>query len=70
VTAQITAPWSLQQQVALKAHQRNNLTHPYTCKDGHMLDPSVAGWVCSQPGCDYVQNWAHDPLPAEGSANA
>jgi hypothetical protein len=55
----IHAPFTAAQREALADHQEAVRVHPYTCpNDGRKLVP-LERWVC--PGCDYTQDWAHDP---------
>lgn len=28
--------------------------------DQRVLIATLAGWICSDPNCDYVQTWAHE----------
>jgi hypothetical protein len=71
----IQAPWTLAQQVALKAWQDDGAHHPYTCAnlgeaphaagDQGILNPTFAGWHCEV--CGYTQGWAYDPVQPAGS---
>ncbi|MHB9862158.1 hypothetical protein [Streptomyces sp. YIM S03343] len=63
-TDRIRPPWTPEQVATLNAFQERGGTHPFTCgNDSH--DVSVVlmahrdGWHCSDPGCDYRQDWAH-----------
>jgi hypothetical protein len=56
------APWTPEQVERLRTRQKEDVFHPYTCiKHSHRsLVPTINGWICDAPGCDYSQNWAHD----------
>lgn len=55
----IKAPFTAEQQQLLNEHQANPQVHSYTCRN--CGDPLYAmeHWVCR--GCDYTQDWAHNP---------
>lgn len=60
----IRAPWTPEQVAALNAFQQHGGMHPFTCgnerHDVHyVLIARADGWHCSQPPCDYRQDWAH-----------
>lgn len=62
MTKQSFAPWTEEQVERLQLRQQTYLLHPYTClrHSYRALRPTVNGWVCDGPGCDYSQNWAQD----------
>lgn len=56
------APFNETQISMLRMHQHNKV-HPYTCgaDSSHLpLSPDVAGLICREPGCGYIQTWAHN----------
>lgn len=60
----VKAPWTQDQVAALELYQQHPRFHPYTCPYTHdwrnrRLVPTVDGWVCGHPHCDYTQDWAH-----------
>lgn len=67
MSEKITAPWSMEQVLALTRFQTEALAHPFTCPNRHdhpvifgdngVLIPTVRGWICQC--CDYTQDWAH-----------
>lgn len=58
--AKIYSPWSYEEVDNLNERQKINTMHPYTClKCGDNLVAYFSGWRCSNPSCDYRQNWAH-----------
>lgn len=58
-------PWTELQVVTLNRYQALGLMHPYTCPRHHFEDgetqlaASTDGWHCTNPQCDYTQQWAH-----------
>ncbi|MFJ8798467.1 hypothetical protein [Streptomyces sp. NPDC102487] len=80
----IHAPWTSKQVAALNAFQQRGGIHPFTCNREVHPAPLVLlahrdGWHCSEPACDYRQDWAHafmaDPsawpaVPVAGSPPA
>ena len=65
----IHAPWTDEQVAALNTYQVSGVFHPFTCgkrdEPGHehpvddgLLVATNDGWVCSNPSCDYTQEWA------------
>jgi len=67
MTEPITAPWTSEQVQALNDYQERGDMHPYTCGALHasgrspVLDATHAGWICPDPDCGYVQDWAWNP---------
>lgn len=65
MTDQITAPWTVEQVNALNRFQQEANMHPFTCGALHasgqspVLEATLAGWMCPDLTCDYVQDWAH-----------
>jgi hypothetical protein len=62
----IHAPFTDEQVEALNRFQARPDAHPFTCgNDARRHDRQVnlvatnEGWVCSDSGCSYTQNWAH-----------
>ncbi len=53
----VTAPFSPEQVKSLAEYQLADLTHPFTCENGHTLQATENGLVCD--ACGYNQNWAH-----------
>ncbi|MET7944404.1 hypothetical protein [Streptomyces sp. NPDC005302] len=60
----IRAPWTSEQVAALNACQQRGGMPPFTC--GREVHPAPLvllahrdGWHCSDPDCDYRQDWAH-----------
>lgn len=60
----ILAPFTPEQVEGLNRFQRQELTHPFTCPEGHILIARRESWVC--PCCDYTQNWAHNFMVLTG----
>lgn len=62
--AHLKAPWTPEQVQHLNKWQEGMGVHPFTCgrfhKEPHNLVATEFGWVCSQPQCDYWQDWCHD----------
>jgi hypothetical protein len=61
----IVAPWSTETVETLNAYQVAGVMHPFTCAldSGHgagYLLATKQGWVCTEDGCGYTQDWAHD----------
>lgn len=59
----LRAPWTPEQVHALNAFQSGSGMHPFTCGRDHggqhiALIARTDGWHCSEPSCDYRQNWA------------
>lgn len=57
---QIVAPFTKRQVRHLNEWQQRDDVHPFTCPCGATLVAETDGWRCSEAGCDYRQNWAHD----------
>ena len=55
----LTAPWNPEQVEALNRFQTEAFMHPFTCLDHHLLVAASDGWHCTEPACDYTQQWAH-----------
>ena len=62
----IEAPFSKEQVEALNRFQARPDFHEYTCGNDErhsgrhaLLVATRDGWVCSDPECEYTQNWAH-----------
>lgn len=51
------APWTVEEVELLNDEQLLGKTHPYTCDQGHNLIALMSGWVCSNPICEYTQNY-------------
>ena len=61
----VQAPWSDDIVERLNAFQHSDMFHPYTCGDCRSdLIATNAGWKCSEVGCSFTQNWAHNPPTA------
>lgn len=57
----VRAPFAPAQVASLNDYQRAPVFHPFTCAPAsHLLVATPAGWVCSEPGCGYTQDWAWD----------
>jgi hypothetical protein len=61
----VIAPWSPETVDALNRFQDWGVMHPFTCgiDSAHgtgKLRATEQGWKCTDPNCDYRQNWAHD----------
>ena len=55
----VYSPWTADEVRNLNFRQK--VFHPYTCEDcGAVLIAEEFGWICSNPYCDYMQNWALD----------
>ncbi len=58
----IKAPWTQDIVDRLNAIQTAGFLHPYTCGECRSdLIATTDGWKCSEVGCDYTQDWAHEP---------
>lgn len=60
----IHAPFTPAQVEALNRYQSHGNMHPFTCGNAHdgasvVLIARADGWHCSDPLCDYRQDWAH-----------
>lgn len=60
----IHAPFTEEQAAALNRYQVAGRMHPFACPREHegqtdLIARAGAGWVCSDPRCDYTQDWAH-----------
>lgn len=68
----IVAPWNAETAEALNAYQVAGVMHPFTCaRDsqhgaGYLL-AAEQGWVCTEDGCGYTQDWAHDFMTTEAA---
>ncbi len=57
------APFSSDQVLSLKEHQKCQHIHPFTCGDcGAILEPTTDGWICPVDGCEYTQNWCNSHM--------
>jgi DNA-binding MarR family transcriptional regulator len=59
----IYAPWDMQTVRNLNRFQNLSFIHPYTCDNAshggsRRLVAGPDGWHCSNPTCEYTQNWA------------
>lgn len=57
------APWTEEQVAFLNEYQQVGFMHPFTCGNEGCRNDLVAtknGWICSDPDCNYTQDWAHD----------
>lgn len=55
----LVQPWTSEQVDALNRYQSESRMHPFTCLDHHLLAASHSGWYCTDPDCEYTQDWAH-----------
>jgi len=60
----ITAPFTPEQVEALNRWQEHGPGHPFTCpRSRHAVHVALIArtdsWHCSDPACDYRQDWAH-----------
>ena len=56
----LIAPWTADQVDNLNRFQTEARMHPFTCGQCCMeLVARRIGWHCSDPDCDYTQQWAH-----------
>lgn len=53
----VYAPFSPEQVKSMTEYQVFDRAHPFTCKNGHTLQPTEEGLVCDI--CGYNQDWAH-----------
>lgn len=58
------APWTAEEVANLKRRQGVDHLHPYTCRCGDVLIPTVDGWTCVKG--HYRQDWCHR-VDAEGN---
>lgn len=64
MTDLIRAPFTPAQVEALNRYQTHGNMHPFTCgndrgRSNVVLIARTDGWHCSEPLCDYRQDWAH-----------
>ena len=60
------APWTDEEVDILNHCQLRTDVHPYTCsKHDAKLVAKREGWICSRPGCSFVQGWARVEVTLE-----
>jgi hypothetical protein len=55
----VYCPWTDKEVNDLKKRQNMKKVRPYRCEMcNEILIPTEFGFVCSNPDCDFMQNWA------------
>lgn len=55
----VYSPWTDKEVNELKRRQALKTVRPYRCEFcNEVLTPTEFGFVCENPDCDFMQNWA------------
>jgi hypothetical protein len=58
----LKSPWPQDIVDRLNTWQSLGFCHPYACSECRSdLTATTNGWKCSEVGCAYTQDWAHEP---------